>query len=84
LSNTSNRSLPSNAAATDSVTLLPGCWVTPRTAATASGTARLIGDRSQFEDQDPVGKFIGQARRDFQRERGLADSANPGQCHQPI
>ncbi len=39
LSNTSSRTLPSNAAATLSATLLPGCWMIPSTAATASGTA---------------------------------------------
>ena len=39
LSNTSSRTVPSSAAATDSLTVLPGCWVMPSTAATASGTA---------------------------------------------
>ncbi len=39
LSNSSSRTRPSNADATLSATLSPGCWLRPRTAATASGTA---------------------------------------------
>ena len=39
LSNTKSRDRPSRAEATESLTVLPGCWVIPNTAATASGTA---------------------------------------------
>ena len=39
LSKTSSRTRPSSAAATDSLTVLPACWVMPNIAATASGTA---------------------------------------------
>ena len=56
----------------------------PSTAATASGTAAGSADRRQFENPDTVGEFIGQSRRDFQRQPGLADSADPGQRHQPM
>jgi hypothetical protein len=84
LSNTSNRTLPSSAEATDSVTVLPGCWVMPNTAATASGTAAGFGDRGQLEKPGPVGEFIGPPRGDFQRQAGLADPTYPGQRDQPM
>ena len=48
------------------------------------GHRRRISDRSQFENPDPVGKFIGQPRRDFGRQAGLANPAHPGQRHQPM
>ena len=48
------------------------------------GHRRRIGDRRQFENPDTVGKFIGQPRRDFGRQAGLADPAHPGQRHQPM
>ena len=48
------------------------------------GHRRRISDRSQFEKPDTVGKFIGQPRRDFGRQAGLADPAHPGQRHQPM
>ena len=48
------------------------------------GHRRRIGDRGQLEKPDPVREFIGQPRRDFQRQPGLADPAHPGQRHQPM
>ena len=36
--------------------LIPGCWVIPRTAATASGTAAGSADRGQLDHPDPVGE----------------------------
>ena len=55
LSNTNNRTLPSNAAATDSLTVLPGCWVMPNTAATASGTAAGSVTAASSKTQTPSG-----------------------------
>ena len=55
LSNTNNRTLPSNAAATLSLTLLPGCWVMPSTAATASGTAAGSVTAASSNNQTPSG-----------------------------
>ena len=55
LSNTSNRTLPSSAAATLSATLLPGCWVMPSTAATASGTAAGSATAASSNNQTPSG-----------------------------
>ena len=55
LSNTNNRTLPSNAAATDSLTVLPGCWVMPSTAATASGTAAGSATAASSKNQTPSG-----------------------------
>src|SRR6516164_5006971 len=55
LSNTNSRTLPSNAAATDSVTVLPGCWVMPNTAATASGTAAGSVTAASSKNQTPSG-----------------------------
>ncbi len=65
LSNTNSRARPSNVAATDSLTLLPGCWVMPSTAATASGHRRRIGDCGQLEKPNPVGKLTDEQRRDL-------------------
>jgi len=48
------------------------------------GYRRRIGDRSQLEKPDSVGKFIGQPGRDLQRQPGLADPADTGQRHQPM
>ena len=48
------------------------------------GHRRRISDRRQFENPDPVGKFVGQPRRDFGRQAGLANPAHPGQRHQPM
>ncbi len=56
LSNTNNRTLPSNAAATLSATLLPGCWVMPSTAATASGTAAGSATAANSKTHTPSGK----------------------------
>jgi hypothetical protein len=76
LSITSNRILPSSAAATDSLTLVPGYWMMPSTAATASGTAA----GSATESPDPIREFIGQMGRGLQRQAGLTDPTNPRQC----
>ena len=48
------------------------------------GHRRRIGDRGQLENPDPVRKFVGQPRRDFQCQAGLADPTHPGQRHQPM
>ena len=55
LSNTNSRTLPSNAAATLSATLFPGCWVMPKTAATASGTAAGSVTAASSKTQTPSG-----------------------------
>ena len=55
LSNTNSRTRPSNAAATDSLTVLPGCWVMPSTAATASGTAAGSVTAASSKTQTPSG-----------------------------
>ena len=55
LSNTNNRTLPSNAAATLPATVLPGCWVMPSTAATASGTAAGSPTAASSKNQTPSG-----------------------------
>ena len=83
LSNTNSRTLPSNAAATLSATLFPGCWVMPSTAATRVGHRRRITDRGEFEKPDTVRKFVDQLRRNLQRQPGLTDPAHPGQRDQP-
>ena len=41
------------------------------------GHRRRIGDRSQFEKPDPVGKFIGQPRRDLVARRVLPTPPTP-------
>jgi len=55
LSITNSRTLPSSAAATDSLTVLPGCWVMPSTAATASGTAAGSVTAASSKNQTPSG-----------------------------
>ncbi len=55
LSNTSNRTRPSSAAATLSVTVFPGCCVMPNTAATASGTAAGSVTAANSKNQTPSG-----------------------------
>ena len=57
LSNTSSRVRPSNAAATLSAMLMPGCWVTPSTAATASGTAAGSPTAASSITHTPSGKL---------------------------
>jgi len=47
LSITNSRTLPSSAAATLSLMFLPGCWVMPSTAATASGSATAASSKTQ-------------------------------------
>ena len=84
LSNTNSRDRPSNADATDSVTVFPGCWVMPEHRRRGVGYRRGIGDRGQFEKPDPVGEFIGEPRPDFDRQAGLADPTYSGQRHQPM
>ncbi len=48
------------------------------------GHRRRIGDRSQFEKPDAVGKFVAEPRRDFGCQTGLADPAHPSQRQQPM
>ena len=84
LSNTSSRDRPSNAAATLSARLIPGCWVIPSTAATASGTAAGITDGGQFDHPHPVGELVRRPRGDLQRQPCLADPADTGQRHQAM
>ena len=48
------------------------------------GHRRRISDRGQLENPDTVRKLIGQARRNFGRQAGLADPAHPGQRHQSM
>ena len=55
LSSTNSRTRPSNAPATDSLTLLPGCWMMPNTAATASGTAAGSVTAASSKTQTPSG-----------------------------
>ena len=84
LSNTNSRTLPSNAAATRLAHGLARLLGDAQHRRHRIGHRRRIGDRSQLEKPDPVGKFIGQTRRDFGRQAGLADPAHPGQRHQPM
>ena len=84
LSITNSRTRPSSAAATDSLTVLPGCWVMPSTAATASGTAAGSATAASSKSQTPSGNSSAQSRRDLERQAGLADPAHPGQRHQPM
>ena len=84
LSNTNSRTLPSNAAATDSLTLLPGCWVMPSTAATASGTAAGSVTAASSKNQTPSGNSSASRAATSSRQAGLADPAHPGQRHQPM
>ena len=58
LSNTSSRDRPSNAAATLSARLNPGCWVIPSTAATASGTAAGSPTGANSMTHTPSGKSL--------------------------
>src|ERR1700682_1218825 len=55
LSITNSRIRPSSAAATDSLTVLPGCWLMPSTAATASGTAAGSVTAASSKTQTPSG-----------------------------
>ena len=84
LSNTSSRTLPSNAAATALGHALAGLLGDAQHRGHRVGHRRRIGDRGQLEKPDPVGKFIGQPRRDLQRQPGLADPTHPGQRDQPM
>ena len=84
LSNTNSRTLPSSAAATDSLTLLPGCWVMPSTAATASGTAAGSATAASSKNQTPSGNSSASRAATSSRQAGLADPAHPGQRHQPM
>jgi hypothetical protein len=43
-----------------------------------------IGDCGQLEKPHPVGKLIGQPRRHFECQPGLADPTYPGQRDQPM
>ena len=63
---------------------LPGCWVMPSTAATASGTAAGPVTAASSKNQIPVGKFLAQPPCDFGCQAGLADHAHPGQRDQPM
>ena len=78
-----SRTRPSNADATDSVTLLPGCWVMPRAGGDRVRHRRRIRHRSELENPYPVRKFMRKLRRDFQCQPRLADATDTGQCDQP-
>ena len=84
LSNTNNRTLPSNAAATLSATALARLLGDAQHRRDRVGHRRRIGDRGQFEKPDAVRELVGQPRRNFGRQAGLADPAHPGQRHQPM
>ena len=84
LSNTNNRSLPSNAAATDSLHALAGLLGDAQHRRHRVGHRRGIGDRRQFEKPDAVGELIGEPACYLHREAGLADPAHPGQRDQPM
>ena len=84
LSNTSSRERPSNAVATLSARLIPGCWVIPSTAATRLGYRGRIADRGQFDHPHAIGEAVGQPSGDLEREPGLAYPADTGQRHQPM
>ena len=84
LSNTNNRTRPSNAAATLSATALARLLGDAQHRGHRVGHRRRIGDRGQFEQPDAVRELVGQPRRDFGRQAGLADPAHPGQRHQPM
>ena len=58
LSNTSSRDRPSKAAAMLSAMLIPGCWVMPSTAATASGTAAGSPTAASSITHTPSGKSL--------------------------
>ena len=85
LSNTNNRTLPSNAAATlTRLTALARLLGDAQHRGHRVGHRRRIADRGQFEKPDAVRELVGQPRRDFGRQAGLADPAHPGQRHQPM
>ncbi len=81
LSNTSNRT-PSLQCGGDRLRhLLPGCWVMPRTAATASGTAAGSATAASSKTHTPSGIH----RTAAQRPRvpvAFSDSSDTGQCDQ--
>ncbi len=65
LSNTSNRTLPSSAAATLLAHALARLLGDAQHRRHRVGHRRRIGDRGQFENPDAVGELIGQLRRDL-------------------
>ncbi len=84
LSMTSSRILPSSAVATDSLMLLPGCWVIPRVAATASGTAAGSPTASKLEKRDAVWELISQAGQRLRWPDWFCRHRPPGQCDEPM
>ncbi len=84
LSKTNSRDRPSSAAATDSLTVLPGCWVMPSTAATASGTDAGSVTAASSKTQAPSGNSSASCAATSSCEARLANSAYPGQRHQPV
>ena len=83
LSNTSSRVRPSNAAAMLSAMLNPGCWVMPRTAATASGTAAGSPTAASSITHTPSGKSSAEPRRRPPAPVVSCRPRRPGQRHQP-
>ena len=77
MSNTNSRTLPSNAAATLQSTVLPGCWVMPSTAATASGTAAGSVTAASSKTQTPSGNSSARPRRDLGARRVLPTPPTP-------
>ena len=85
LSNTNSRTLPSNAAATDSVTVLPGCWVMPGAAATASGTAAGSVTAASSKNQTPSGNSPARRAATSVARRVLPTPPTPvTDVHQPM
>jgi hypothetical protein len=62
--------------------LRPGCWVTPRTAATASGTADGSPTDANSTSHTPSGKSL-HACGNLYRQPSLADSADSGRRDVP-
>ncbi len=84
LSNTSSRERPSNAAATLSVSVIPGCWVMPSTAATASGTAAGSVTAASSITHTPSGKSGADRAGHLECESCLAHPADTGKRDQPV
>ncbi len=63
---------------------MPGCWVMPSTAATASGTAPVSATGASSITQAPSGKSSQYSGSHLEGEAGLADPADTGQRHQPM
>ena len=84
LSNTSNRTLPSKAAATDSAHALPRLLGDAQHGRHRIRHRTRISQRGKLENPYPVDKFVDQPRRDFHRKARLADATDAGQRHEPM